>query len=488
MNLEILKNEEKRMNFIMFLFYAAVPVVAFLYVLFFNGGSLRDSIVLLMVLSDIIVKVMEKPLGKYAKYIYVSILPLFGAITISFGTPAGFGAMVEAYLLVLFLAVAYYDLSVIKVYTAVLLISNIVFMIIFPQAFLAMYTLPIWIFIAMVYILAILAALLIITRARQLFVTVEQKEHEAEELVDNVRVAFEQVQQSTVDIYDSLHDFEANASEIAASTEEISNSADLQIQQVNGSLEIFNDLNDKIISSEGRVAQTVENMMQLKTKNDEGITAITELSQKFSKSIESTKEAAEGVMLLAQKSTSIGEIIESINQIAKQTNLLALNAAIEAARAGEAGKGFAVVADEINALSLESASATKKIDAILQDIIATVTSINKVMEDNNTTVNESNAQLNDTIKIFENILHSSEKVIEVTDLLKEELSNIVAIKEQLSESMSQVEGVSQKAVESTMEINASTEEQASGIESILKSMANVQSGMEQLAKVLNVEL
>lgn len=488
MDLKILENEEKRVNFIMFLFYLTIPVGAFLFVLFFNGGTIKDVIVLLMTLSGVIVKALEKPLGKYAKYLYVSIMPVFGAVTIAFGTPGVFGAMVEAYLLVLFISVAYYDVSVIKVYTVVLFLFNILMMLVSPQSYLVMDTLAIWIFIAFVYVLAILASLLIITRARQLFVTVEQKEHEAEELVENVRVAFEQVQQSTGDIYDSLHDFEANANEIAASTEEISNSADLQIQQVNGSLEIFNDLNDKIISSENRVAQTVENMTQLKTKNDEGIAAITDLSHKFSKSIESTKEAAEGVTLLAQKSSSIGEIIESISQIAKQTNLLALNAAIEAARAGEAGKGFAVVADEINALSSESASATKKIDAILQDIITTVTSINKVMEDNNTTVNESNAQLDDTIKIFENILHSSEEVIDVTDLLKEELSNIVALKEQLSASMSQVEDVSQKAVESTMEINASTEEQASGIENILKSMGNVQSGMEQLAKVLNVEL
>lgn len=39
MELEILKNEEKRTNFVMFLFYSAVPVVAFLYVFLFNGGT-----------------------------------------------------------------------------------------------------------------------------------------------------------------------------------------------------------------------------------------------------------------------------------------------------------------------------------------------------------------------------------------------------------------------------------------------------------------
>ena len=488
MNAEILKQEEKRMNSIMFLFYLTVPIAAFLFVLLFNGGSIKDSIVLLMLVANILIKIFEKPLGKYAKYLYVSILPVLGAVTMAFGTPGVFGAMVEAYILILFLSVPYYDLSVIKVYTAVLFISNILMMVLFPEAYLVMYTLAIWIFIVLVYILAIMGAVLIITRAHALFKDVEQKEAEAKQLLENVRGVFEQVKQSSVHIYDSLHDFEANAAEIAASTEEITNSADSQIHQVKGSLEIFNDLNSKILRSEDRVSETVENMLHLKAQNDQGIAAITELSAKFSKNIESTKVASEGVTLLAQKSNSIGEIIESINQIANQTNLLALNAAIEAARAGEAGKGFAVVANEINSLSAESASATKKIDAILQDIISTVTQITKVMESNNATVNEANTQLDDTIKIFEAILNSSEEVINVTDLLKEELSDIITIKDHLSASMESVEDISQKSVESTMEINASTEEQASGIENILKAMDNVQNGMNQLAGVLNAEL
>ena len=36
MELEILKNEEKRMNMILFLFLLVIPVVAFFYVLLFN--------------------------------------------------------------------------------------------------------------------------------------------------------------------------------------------------------------------------------------------------------------------------------------------------------------------------------------------------------------------------------------------------------------------------------------------------------------------
>jgi methyl-accepting chemotaxis protein len=488
MELEILKNEEKRMNLVMFLFLAIIPCVAAGYVLLFNRGTGRDCIVLTMVVASVVVKLLEKILGKYAKYCYISILPILGMVTIICGNPASFGAMAEAYFLVLFLAVPYYDVSLVIVCTVATIVPNLVAMFIFNEAYLAMYSLSIWIFIWMVYILAVMVAIFIIRRARSLFMTVEKKEQEMEGLLGNVRRAVEGLEDSSGKIYDSLHNFEASTTEIAASTSQIANSADQQIQQVKGSLDIFNELNNQIENSEKRVFQTVENMKQLKGKNDEGIQAIGILSDKFEENIASTRIMSEGVESLVQKSNSIGQIIESISQIAQQTNLLALNAAIEAARAGEAGKGFGVVADEINKLSGESASATQKIDAILKDVIATVNDVNGVIDNNNIIVIESNDKLNDTVKIFESMLHSSEEVIEVTDMLKQELANMISIKETLLKAMEEVEEISQNSVLTTAEISSATEAQAAGVEDILKSMERVQGGMEQLSRVLNSEI
>lgn len=485
MQLEVLKNEEKQMNRIECFVNIGVPVAGYLFVMLFIYGTWIDAIVFLWPLASVLVRVFEKKLGEYAKYLYISITPVFGALTLAITGDGKYGAMSHVYFLALLLGIAYYDVSVVKVNAVVTILSNLVAMLIAPGGFLKMHSLIVWIFILIVFLLCVMGTLVITSRTYQLFCVVEEKEKESENMIDNVRIAVDKIQESTETIYDSLHNFEQSSQEIAASTEEISNSSDIQIEEVNGSLGIFNDLSEKIMNSENRVSETVDNMNQLKQKNDEGIVAISELSKKFDENIKSTKEASEGVIALSQKSSLIGEIIDSINQIAQQTNLLALNAAIEAARAGEAGRGFAVVAEEINALSTESSQATQKIDAILKDIIGTVENTNKIMDYNNGIVQESHDKLDDTVKIFQTMLRSSEEVINVTELLKAELENMVTIKERLLESMKKLETISEKSAETTTEISSSTEEQVAGVENILKSMENVQNGMERLSAVLS---
>lgn len=485
MQLKVLKNEEKLMNFIMFLFDTIVPVVAFVYVMLFNGGTWIDAVVLIMTVLGIFTKLLEKPLGAYAKYFYISIVPVMGAVLIAVGNDGVFGAMVDAYFLVTLLSIPYYNLNVIKVNAIATIIPNAILMILFPSGFLKMYTVSIWVFILMVYSLFLAGSVFISSRARGLFGNVEAKENEVETLLHSVKMTFDNLQDSSEQIFESISGVERLLQEVVCSTEEISASADLQIEEVSGSVEIFNELNDEIYNSEHNVNQTVENMNHLKEKNEEGIESIQKLSNKFDMNIQSTKEVSGEIAILLNKSSLIGEIIDSVKQIAQQTNLLALNAAIEAARAGEAGKGFAVVADEINSLSAESSSATHKIDEILKDIITTIKRISEIMEGNYKIVEESHEQLNSTVDVFENILQSSKTVIQVTDVLKDNLSHISKTKDKLKDSMNQVETMSKQAAGSTAEVSSSAMEQAEGISKILKSMENVQKGMEELAAVLN---
>lgn len=485
MELKILKNEESKMNSIMFGTVIFVAIAAFAFVMLFLDGTARDSIIFTMAAASILIKLFEKKLGSLAKYFYVSLFPIFGAVVIAVSNDGKYGAITQAYFFGLILCIAYYDVSVVWVNAIMTVVVNSIAMIIFPHSYFLLHKLIVWIFIMIVYLLAVLVAVLITRHTYELFKKIETEEIKMEHLISSVRTAFEGLKASSEKIYVSLSSFEELSQEIAAATEEISDSANIQTKEVYGSLDIFNDLADKIIDSEECVGETVDNMGKLKRKNNEGIEAINILSEKFSDNLKSTKEAAEEIAILSQKSAHIGEIIESIHQIASQTNLLALNAAIEAARAGEAGKGFAVVADEINMLSTESTEATTKIDVILKDIIEIVNHSSDIMDNNKTIVSDSHDKLNDTIEVFNDILKSSEAVIGVANVLKRELDDVISIKDSLMASMKTLSDMLQKSSEATAGISSSTVEQVETINEIIKSMDSVQDSIKHLSLALD---
>ena len=67
MELEMLKEEEKRMNLILFVFMLAIPIVATTYVMLFNNGTWIDLIAVSMSFMSMLVRLFGKSLGKYAE-------------------------------------------------------------------------------------------------------------------------------------------------------------------------------------------------------------------------------------------------------------------------------------------------------------------------------------------------------------------------------------------------------------------------------------
>ena len=159
MNVQILKNEEKTMNLIMFGVWGfLIPIAACLFVMLFLRGTIADTSVLLMVVSAILIRVCEGKLGSKAKYFYACIMPICDAITMVVGNDGKFGAMTQAYFLATIMVIAYYDVSVIKVNAIVTVAVNAIAMIIFPEAYLKLHNLIVWIFILIVYILCAITA------------------------------------------------------------------------------------------------------------------------------------------------------------------------------------------------------------------------------------------------------------------------------------------------------------------------------------------
>lgn len=485
MNLNVLKNEEKQMNLIMFLANVSIPIVAFSFVMLFLNGTGKDAMIFLMALLGILTRLFEKKLGSLAKYIYVSILPIVGAIVIVFANDGKFVAMTQAYLLILVMSIAYYDKSVVLVNALATIIVNAAAMIIFTDSYLLMHTLPVWIFIMLVFMLAVITAFVISARTYRLFADIESKEDSMAALLTHVREAFDNLEKSSQNIYDSVNQFNILSQKIAEASRAISADSVTQTSEVDGSIGIFNQLADKLISSEEKVSNTVTHMQSLKENNDIGIASIKELTEKFRENIQSTEKASREIDILSEKSARIGSIIETISGITQQTNLLALNASIEAARAGEAGKGFAVVADEIKKLSEQSNESTQKIDGILKEIVDIVQSTNKIMNYNSSIVQESSAKLDSTVDVFKTMIHSSEEVIVIIDQLDQELTSITKLKENMLTSMQKLADTSQNSAESTQRISASADNQVSSIETVMTAMTSVQKSVNNLSTILN---
>lgn len=485
MKLNVLQNEEKQMNLIMFLANLAIPVVALGFVTLLLGGGAKDAIILLMAAGGIIVKVFEKPLGSMAKYLYVSLLPIVGPIVIVYANDGRFGAMTQAYFLILILSIAYYDKRVVLTNALVTVIANAAAMVLFTDSYLLMHNLFIWIFIMLVFFLAAGTSFVISSRTYRLFEDVEQKERGMVNLLDNVKNAFESLEQSSSSINESLDAFNRLSLKIADASKEIAQGAGTQANVVENSLDIFNDLAGKIISSEEKVNDTVSMMNVLKENNDIGVASIHELTGKFKENIKSTEDAVREIEVLSEKSALISNIIDTIHGIAQQTNLLALNAAIEAARAGEAGKGFAVVADEIKKLSEQSSESTQKIDEILKDVVNIVGATRDTMGYNSSIVEESSNKLNTTVDVFKVMIESSEEVIHTISLLNDELKNIAVLKESMQGSMQQLADISGESAVSTKEISSSATDQVASVNTIMSSMDLVQNSMNDLSAILN---
>ena len=134
MELNVLKNVERKKNLMMFVVNTIVPIAGFVFVMLFIHGTIRDSIVLLMTVASLLVRLFEVKLGRIAKYFYVSLIPIGGAVTIAVGADGKFGAITQCYFFILLIAIGYYDISVLKVNAVVTVISNIIGMIIFPKS------------------------------------------------------------------------------------------------------------------------------------------------------------------------------------------------------------------------------------------------------------------------------------------------------------------------------------------------------------------
>lgn len=286
-------------------------------------------------------------------------------------------------------------------------------------------------------------------------------------VVVNISNGSKSINESSVEMVESLYTAKNAINEISATMEEMS----AAMQETASSLTI---ITENVNETSDAVDEISDSSLEGKEASEKAIDRASEI---YNKAVKAQERATTEVALLAEKMTEqieqskqvsqINALTQNILDIASQTNLLALNASIEAARAGESGKGFAVVADEIGKLASNSAEAAGCIQKVSDEVIKVVDGLAKESE-------KLISFLNDvTLKGYEDLLNTSSDYRNDIQGMSDRMESFHNMAKNLAVNMDNVKG-------SIGSINCAIEESTAGINNVATSSSELVGKMEDI--------
>lgn len=229
----------------------------------------------------------------------------------------------------------------------------------------------------------------------------------------------------------------SSATQLAATSAELSAGAESQTQQVIRTSSAMEEMS-ATIKDMARNANTtsvaaeaaVQRALQGSAKVQAALTGITQTNHTLQQ--------------LQERSAEIDAVVRLIADIAAQTNILALNAAIEAAGAGVAGARFDVVAEEIRKLAGRTAESTTRISA-------TVAEVQRQIQVGATQMSETATQAAAVEQALSEIVDGITSVNDMVALVSSSTTQQAKAADQVAESLQLITQVSQQTAQAMRE-------------------------------------
>ena len=380
-----MKNEEKLINNILFLYILGVAISGWAFVMIFLNGGARECVFLLSGLSAIVTKLLEKSLGSRTKYVYACIPPIIGAITVAVSCTndsPGYVCITHYYFVATLLLVPYYKQEVLKFSYIITVVVNTIVMILFPAGFLKLHSVIGWIFTTIVYTVLVAACCFICYRTTLLFGMVEKKEEDLKNVLDEVQALSENLSSAGTTLSSISENESASAEELAATSEQLVERNNVLSSKTDESMENLGELREwesVVADNVSKVEASSKDLYEKSKENEKLLQDLHTINGEVSESMNTTNEITQRLSEAVQE---IGVTLKLISDISNSINLLSLNASIEAARAGEAGKGFAVVASEVGNLAKSTQESLKVVQSVIERVQQNVTDITTQVGEN----------------------------------------------------------------------------------------------------------